>query len=274
MNHIDLSIQWYRLALNSASLGPLLSPISLSSRPPLRISLLQSLEISLTAAAQTLLSLSSDGEKNVWKLESQNQSSFPTGPYQVDIVAVRRLYYAVDPIWISHTFAVIFLVLCYIRGAVDGKCLFEYIRSLLKLQMWFLCSRFSMLLLNFLTFNTENLQIRSLSPDTTANLTLKPAHHSSIVARLLRLALDIFDSVCPTMAFHPACDFRITVHGATNLVFNPENASDQGNQEMDELALKSLLDLMNDAGLEWPGNLLDMTGELDTGWDPSGVSDT
>lgn len=192
-------------------------------------------------------------------------------------MAVRRLYYAVDPIWISHTFAVIFLVLCYIRGVVDGKCLLEVYWVIFQLRVTHLGSCFALCffltLLKILIYNAEDLQIRSLSPDTTADLTLQPAHHSSIVARLLRLALDVFDSVCPTMSFHPACDFRVTVQGAANLVFNPENTSDQGNQEMDELALKSLLDLMNDAGLEWPGNLLDTTGELNAGWDPSGVSE-
>lgn len=73
-----------------------------------------------------LLSLSSDGESRVWKLETRNLSSFPDGPFQIDVAAIRRLYYAVDSIWISHTFAVIFLVLCYIRGAVDGAFLFDF----------------------------------------------------------------------------------------------------------------------------------------------------
>lgn len=68
-----------------------------------------------------LISLCSDGEKYVWGLESQNAPSFPNRPFRVDIAAVRRLYYAVDPTWISYTFAVTFLALCYIRGVIDGK---------------------------------------------------------------------------------------------------------------------------------------------------------
>jgi hypothetical protein len=95
--------------------------MSQPSHQPLQISLLQSFEISLTAAAQILLSLSANGSKYVWILDSQNRASFPNGAFQVDIDAVRRLHYAVDSTWISHTFAVTFLVLCYIRGAIDGK---------------------------------------------------------------------------------------------------------------------------------------------------------
>jgi hypothetical protein len=95
--------------------------MSQPGRPPLRVSLLQSLEISLTAASHMLVSLSCHGESSVWGLESQDISSFPNGPFRADASAVRRLYYAVDSIWVSHTFAVIFLVLCYIRGIVDGE---------------------------------------------------------------------------------------------------------------------------------------------------------
>ena len=68
-----------------------------------------------------LISLSTDGGTYVWGLESQNLKSFPNRPFHVDNAAIRRLYYAVDPTWISYTFAVTFLVLCYIRGVIDGE---------------------------------------------------------------------------------------------------------------------------------------------------------
>ncbi|PWY84780.1 hypothetical protein BO70DRAFT_312962, partial [Aspergillus heteromorphus CBS 117.55] len=104
------SVRWYRLALNSAALAPLLSA---SRTPP--ASLLPSLEISLTAAAQMLLSLSDSGAHSVWRLDSQDRLSFPEDAFHVDAEAVQRLQYAVDSTWISHTFAVTFLVLCYTR---------------------------------------------------------------------------------------------------------------------------------------------------------------
>lgn len=68
-----------------------------------------------------LVSLSSHGPDYVWRLESQDTATFPTGPLTVDIQALSRLYYAVDSTWISHTFAITFLVLCFVRGTVDGK---------------------------------------------------------------------------------------------------------------------------------------------------------
>ncbi|KAH8698691.1 hypothetical protein BGW36DRAFT_149806 [Talaromyces proteolyticus] len=230
------SVRWYRLSLNSARLGPLLSSICQSSQQPLQVSLLHSFEISLTSAAQILISLSIDGAESVWRIESQNRATFPEGPFQVDRAAVGRLHYAVDSAWISHTFAVTFLVLCYIRGAVD-----------------------------------ENLQIRSLNPNSPINSTLIPPHSSSIIARLLRLALEIFDGVCPTATFHPARDFQAIVHDATSLVLAPANFDILEGQEPDELALQSLLDLMNDAGLEWPGNILETSGDFTSGFEPGAM---
>ena len=113
--------QWYRLALNSASLGPLLSSSNRSQRQPLQVRRLQSLEISLTAASQMLISLSTYGADHAWTLESQNIASFPENFFPADVDALKRLYYAVDSTWISHTFAVTFIVLCYVKGIVDGK---------------------------------------------------------------------------------------------------------------------------------------------------------
>jgi len=83
--------------------------------------LLQSLETCLTAASQTLFSLSEDANKFVWELDSQSTQSLPDGAFLVDRVAVGRLCYAVDSTWISHAFSVMFIVLCYVRGTIDGK---------------------------------------------------------------------------------------------------------------------------------------------------------
>lgn len=88
---------------------------------PVQVWLLQSLETSLTAASQMLFSLSTHGPEYIWSLESQDIFSFPEGPFEVDAKALGRLSYAVESMWISHTFAFTFLVLCYIRGAIDGK---------------------------------------------------------------------------------------------------------------------------------------------------------
>jgi hypothetical protein len=83
-------------------------------------SLHQALKISLTSAAQMILSLSIFGAEYVWGLDTQDQSSFPSGPFHADPDAMDWLFCAVDSTWISHTFAVTFLALCYIRGIIDG----------------------------------------------------------------------------------------------------------------------------------------------------------
>lgn len=68
-----------------------------------------------------ILSLSSYGADFVWRLDSQRPSSFPDGAFYADPGSIGRLYYAVDSTWISYTFAVTFLVICYMRGTIDGR---------------------------------------------------------------------------------------------------------------------------------------------------------
>lgn len=92
-------------------------PLTDSIQPHIR----QALSVSLTAAAQIVLSQSSYKAELVFSLDSQNPSTFPDGAYHADRGSVSRLYYAVDSTWISHTFAITFLSLCYIRGIIDGE---------------------------------------------------------------------------------------------------------------------------------------------------------
>jgi hypothetical protein len=115
------SFRWYRLAMSSASLEPLLSVKEPSSPRSTQLWRLQSLETSLTAASQMLIALSTSTPETVSNFDSQDSDSFPSGPFSVDLEACRRLSHAVDSTWISHTFAAAFLVLCYVRKVVDGK---------------------------------------------------------------------------------------------------------------------------------------------------------
>jgi hypothetical protein len=115
------SLRWYRLAMNSASLEPLLSVKEPSDSRPTQLWRLQCLETSLTAASQMLMALSTSAPDSIWDLDSQNTDSFPSGSFTEDLAACRRLSYAVDSTWISHTFAAAFLVLCYVRKVVDGS---------------------------------------------------------------------------------------------------------------------------------------------------------
>ncbi|PWY83882.1 hypothetical protein BO94DRAFT_625431 [Aspergillus sclerotioniger CBS 115572] len=205
------SVRWYRLALNSAALAPLLS----TSRPPASSlsSLAPMLATSLTAAGQILLSLSSNAADYIWRLDLPDCASLPEGELEVDPAAVQRLRYAVDSTWISHTFAVTFLVLCYIRSVIDG-----------------------------------DMQV------CTIGQPMLPPSPGSIISRLLRLARDLFDAVCSSSTFHPAREFRTIVQNATALVL--ASTGHEG-PIVDELALQSVLDQMNEAGFEWPGTLMD-----------------
>lgn len=114
--------QWYRLVLNSSQLQPFLYPHTRDEARNLNLPIwaLGFLEISLTAAAQILFSVSSSASSHIWDTSSQDASTFPQGPFAVDPEARKSLHHAVDSTWISYTFAIIFLVLCYVRKAIDG----------------------------------------------------------------------------------------------------------------------------------------------------------
>ncbi|KAJ5420523.1 hypothetical protein N7465_003042 [Penicillium sp. CMV-2018d] len=87
-------------------------------------------------------------------------------------------------------------------------------------------------------------------------LTRLPSSSWSVLARLLRLAIDIFDSVCPATTFHFAHDFQAIVHYAVALVLVSEKDEQHiDEKEIDDMAFQSLLDLMNDSGVDWAGNL-------------------
>ncbi|CAI7594943.1 unnamed protein product [Penicillium palitans] len=225
-NHLPFtSARWYRLSLNCASFAPLLSSpwVYRRSTESSESHFRQALSVSLTAAAQIILAQSTLKADIVFTLDSQDLSSLPDESYNVDRSSVSRLYYTVDSTWISHTFAIIFLCLCYIRGIID-----------------------------------ESLQICSQgsSQEKGKILTRLPSSSWSVLARLLRLAIDIFDSVSPATTFHFAHDFQAIVHYAAALVLVSEKDEQHiEEKEIDDMAFQSLLYLMNDSGVDWAGNL-------------------
>ncbi|KAJ5296224.1 uncharacterized protein N7443_007117 [Penicillium atrosanguineum] len=231
------SLRWYRLSLNSASLAPLLSATSPLPTELAREALRHPLKISLTAAAQMILSFSRFGSDFVWELDSQTPLSFPDGPFHVDAGSIGQLYYAVDSTWISHTFAVTFLVICYMRGIIN-----------------------------------ENLQI-CFQKDSPNKIATKVSSSSwSILPRLLLLALEIFDGVCPTATFHFSRDFQGLIRYAVSLVMSLDQQDANGGETVDDLAFQSLLELMNDSGVDWAGSLLGEPGEF-TDWNMSEMLD-
>ncbi|KAK5697999.1 hypothetical protein LTR97_006959 [Elasticomyces elasticus] len=211
------SLRWCRLALNSAQLTPLLSP---TRRPdtlsaPLTLPVLQSLEICLSAALHILLSLSEVGTELLQQHAATQTLYQPSGPLKVAITATIRFGYAVDSAWISHTFAIAFLILCYIRGAVD-----------------------------------DDLNICFLNPADTLRIRA-PVHPrpGSLLGRVSKLTLDIFHTVCASFTCHPAQDFLPAVENAVGLVLRDSNEA----IGMDETADQDLFDVMHETGMDWPG---------------------
>lgn len=76
--------------------------------------------------------------------------------------------------------------------------------------------------------------------------------------------MEIFDGVCSIATFHTARDFQGVVHYASSLVLDSENEERVNGQGFNDDAFQSLLDVMNNSGVDWAGNLL---GGLDENLD-------
>ncbi|CAK7214645.1 hypothetical protein SEUCBS140593_002251 [Sporothrix eucalyptigena] len=251
MQHIQLpftSLRWYQLALNSSALRRILS---LSGDPsdecerqqdpqPVPVWALGALEIGLTAAAQILFSLTTGACNSVWHIQSQDPSTFPSGPFTVDAASRHSLYHAVDSLWISHAFALIFLELCYVRGRID-----------------------------------DDLRICSLTPaSSNAHRAPTKPRPMSILARLAQLTLDIFQPQSrrggsDVAAFRPIHKISTLVANATSLVLSAApttNDNFRGDASPTPTApvagfddshadLQGLFNLMDDSELGWPATL-------------------
>lgn len=117
------SWRWYRLALNTAPLGSLLSPTRNNQSAPnhRQLPLLQSLDISVRTASHILLALSTHRSDVLSLRGSSSGAALPIGPFDIDKHATTQLLYSVDSTWVTLTFSVAFLVLADLRGTIDGK---------------------------------------------------------------------------------------------------------------------------------------------------------
>ena len=113
------SWRWYRLAMNTAPLGKLFSQTEQCHI--LQLHMLQSLDISVKSSAHILLAFSECGQVLFTKYRTSGATEIPPGPFPIDKRATEHLKYAVDLTWISLTFATVFLILCYVRGVIDGE---------------------------------------------------------------------------------------------------------------------------------------------------------
>ncbi|CZR61477.1 uncharacterized protein PAC_11373 [Phialocephala subalpina] len=225
------SFRWYRLAINSAGLGSILSPKS--TQQPMQLSLLQALDNSLTAAAQTIFALAKETNWQLWHSQCQSLTSFPSGPFTIDEEAIGRFRFAVDSAWITHSFAAVFLVLCYTRGAID-----------------------------------DELQILHLAHSSSVR-TVAPAapRPTSLFFRLISLASQIFDTICRTSAAHPAADYRTIINNVFSVIL--KGSKEEGNAQAQssgedisgldlgggDMSMDGLFEMMLDAGFNWQGGL-------------------
>ncbi len=122
--------------------------------------------------------------------------------------------------------------------------------------------------LQTLTRLLDDLRICSITPQSLLETCSPlPPRPTSVITRLVHLALEIFDGVCRTPTFHAARDFRAIVNNASSLVLKPESADSQVGQVMDDSAIQSLLNSINDSGLDWPMNLFDPSTDYGMGWE-------
>ncbi|KAH8682142.1 hypothetical protein BX600DRAFT_447839 [Xylariales sp. PMI_506] len=230
------SLRWYRLTLNSSLLRPLLSSSTRVQTDIYQVSTLSFLETSLTAASQIILSLANGADQFIWHLNSQSVDSFPKESFGIDPVARTSLHHAVDATWISFTFAITYIVLCYVRDTID-----------------------------------DDLRISNL-PNTNSparRVPLKP-RPDSILARLTRIAVDIFEAETSGPEFRPEGGYEAVVRDAASLVLdqNPEQPVQIAQGSLDP-AIQSLFDLMDDTVYDWPNNFRMEDGtEFNQFWGP------
>ncbi|KAF3011683.1 hypothetical protein E8E14_007521 [Neopestalotiopsis sp. 37M] len=244
LQHIQMpftSLRWYRLSLNSSLLRPVLSSSTRSQTDILHVWTLGFLETSTTAASQILLSLATGAPNFIWHVSSQNLNTYPSDEFSMDPAARASLHHAVDATWISFTFALTFLVLCYIRRTIDDD-------------------------LHILSIPTAE------SPASRAPA--KPRPHS-LLARLTKFAIEIFECESKGPEFRSGGGYEAVIRDAASIVLDNKNSHHHGKHEDDDEggvnnqvnnvggptiiaqdtldpAIQSLFDLMDDTVYEWP----------------------
>ncbi|KAL2879199.1 hypothetical protein SGCOL_005322 [Colletotrichum sp. CLE4] len=175
------TLRSYRLSINSACLTSLLR----ASGGPGRISIymLQALEVSLHTAALTIFALSEQSTYQPWA-NYKTVEALPTGSYTPDMDAINRIKYSVDSTWISYSFATMFLVLCYKNGIVDED-------------------------LRILALCYNNAEIVTFPQRQTT---------SSLLFRLISLAVQIFDLASTDLLAHLALDQKSLLSGVFAVV--------------------------------------------------------
>ncbi|KAK4686971.1 hypothetical protein P7C73_g3149, partial [Tremellales sp. Uapishka_1] len=151
----------------------------------------------------------------IWQYSSEAVSERPernmsddSSRFTMNFTALSSFMFAVDSYWITHAYAAIFLVLVYDRGCIDSNL-------------------------------TIYPQIRITPP--------QPVPENSLLHRIIRFALAIFDGVCQGAAHHPAMQYRSIVANALHTLgqyqAQVENAAETGIDDM--------LNALMDPGQDW-----------------------
>ncbi|PWN18411.1 hypothetical protein BCV69DRAFT_72240 [Microstroma glucosiphilum] len=200
------SLRWYRLAINSSVLRPLLSTPLTSATRNLQYSFVEPLDQSLTAAARILVAYTVSAEQYLPGLKHHIPTSFPEEEkdWKIDDEAVRKLCFAVDSYWVTMTFAVVFLALCYIRGRIDEDCALIFSPSSSPASS---ISSSSSALYGKPSSSSSN----GASP-LPGGVRGKKAAPSSLLFKLLTLGHALFSRVCEVAPGpHPAHDLLVVV---------------------------------------------------------------
>lgn len=207
------ALRAYRLTVNSSCLSTLLArPAPESSLNPGVIPLhsIEALDVSLTAACQTILALSEQATWETWGTHS-SISSIPPGPLVINRAAIERISFSVDSSWVSHSFAAVFLVLCFARGAIDDD-------------------------LNILA-------LAGSSSSLTASRYPSRPRPESLLSRLIALAAEIFDIICTRYPLaHPATGYQTLLDAVFSPLLDDGNGKEFQDVELQAEGIETYLD--------------------------------
>lgn len=207
------ALRAYRLTVNSSCLSTLLARPDPESLHPGSVPLhsIEALDVSLTAACQTILALSEQATWKTWSTHS-SISSIPAGPFAIDRSAVERISFSVDSSWVSHSFAVVFLVLCFARGAIDDD-------------------------LNILALAGSSSSLTAASRYPT-----RP-RPESLLSRLIALAAEIFDLICTRYPLaHPATGYQTVLDAVFSPLLDDGNGKGTRDVELPAQGIEMYLD--------------------------------
>ena len=114
----------------------------------------------------------------------------------------------------------------------------------------------------------DDLQISILaSLDANVNRAPLRPRPTSVIARLAKLAMDIFGHSPKAAALRPIDKISPLVANAASLVLPLDESDSQVADDSLDPALQELFNLMDDSGLDWPSTVFDDDPRLSELWE-------